>query len=454
MLSARGSDLAEGEFVRAGQEARKAREYARAEKYFRRATDINPQSAEAWAEFGTNSYLAGDYPKAQEHFRKALAVEPGSGAYHYYLALALDKGRNQPEAAREYRRAVDLGGPPEARLGLARQAMNEGDPGLAVEELNRLLAASPDHSEAKVLLAQATAEMEARRRLVEGQSQFANQRLARLEEIVAEANRANRELEARLQGLVQDKQSLEEQLRRAREDIGTAGQPRGGLAPGGGRDALRSEVERPRSEAAALSGAPSELALLNERFAALEARAAVDARTLADRERTLESTRLRLRDLALELGRAALRTRSWEKAAGYFEQAAEVDPRSGEAWYGLGEALFQLGQYERSKQMYQNARTCTSRGGGGGRGGGGDGDGEGEGGGHPDGVRRGAGEEPGEGRDARAAGGRARRPGDLLSATVRPPGSRASGTSGTSLLPRGRTARRSGRCGRSRPKPA
>ena len=144
--------------------------------------------------------------------------------------------------------------------------------------------------------------MEARRRLVEGQSQFANQRLARLEQIVADANRANRELEARLQAVTQEKRLLEKQ----------------GPAPAGGDPATQ--------------------------------------KTVRELERALEKTRLAVRDLALELGRIALRTQSWEKARGYLEQAAEVDPRSGEAWYGLGEAFFQLGQYEKSKQMYDKAK--------------------------------------------------------------------------------------------------
>ena len=89
---------------------------------------------------------------------------------------------------------------------------------------------------------------------------------------------------------------------------------------------------------------------------ALEARSVAGSRTLAERERALEKTRLAVHDLALELGRIALRTQAWEKAQGYLEQAAEADPRSGEVWYGLGEALFQLGQYEKSKQMYDKAK--------------------------------------------------------------------------------------------------
>ena len=243
-LSARRPDLAEAEFIRAGQEARKAREYARAEKQFLRAADINPQFAQAWAELGTNSYLAGEYAKGVEYFRKALAIDPGQAAYHYYLGLALDKGRQQDEALREYRRAVELGGPPEARLGLARAALESGDPGLAVEELNRLLVASPDHAEAKVLLAQATSEMEARRRLLEGQSQFANQRLARLEQIVADANRANRELEARLQSVSQEKRLLEKQAQRER-----------GPGPGGARESAAGRRTARRRDSRGCAGA-------------------------------------------------------------------------------------------------------------------------------------------------------------------------------------------------------
>lgn len=728
LLSARRPDLAEAEFIRTGQEARKAREYARAEKFFLRAADINPQLAQAWAELGTNSYLAGEFPKGVEYFRKALTIDPGQGAFHYYLALALDKDRRQDEALQEYRRAVELGGPPEARLGLARAALESGDPGLAVEELNRLLVASPEHAEAKVLLAQATGEMEARRRLVEGQSQFANQRLARLEQIVADANRANRELEARLQAVTRDKQApaggdaapgelaaerdarrregaeaqaelaaaqarilelgrgsgevaetrerlagLQADLARAQTGLGqerearrveterfkaelAAGEAaraeltkqaadaaelkgrllaaqggvakaeeaqsqereRGERAVAAEREARRAEAERFQAELAASEAARGELEkkvnetseikgqllaaqgavaraeeaqrverergerllaaeredrrveveklraelaagqfkkqekdrllqelaaakllataaqtarekaertlsadreqaasalaaerasrqaevekfkteavaerasrkgevdklkaeleaavgrtrdrdllaqelaaerkrvfaeqaarekigqelsdqrvrseralaaerergelaaaaeredsrrqgalsatrtgaletqvksqaealrsrdaelaevrsressvvalhaksqadlqLLAERQTALEARAVAESRTIAERERDLEKTRLSVRELALELGRSALRTQSWEKARGYLEQAVEVDPRSGEAWYGLGEALFQLGQYEKSKQMYEKAK--------------------------------------------------------------------------------------------------
>ncbi len=302
LLSARRPDLAEAEFIRVGQEARKAREYARAEKFFLRAADINPQYAQAWAELGTNSYLAGGYSKAAEYFRKALAIDPGQAANHYFLGLALEKDRQRDEALREYRRAVELGGPPEARLGLARAALESGDPGLAVQELNRLLVASPDHAEAKALLAQATGEMEARRRLVEGQSQFANQRLARLEQIVADTNRANRELEARLQAVTQEKLLLERQ----------------GPPPAGGSPATEEIVR--------------------------------------ELERALEISRLAVRNLALELGRISLRARSWERARGYFEQAAEADPRSAEAWNGLGEAFSRLGQPEKSQLMYDKAK--------------------------------------------------------------------------------------------------
>ena len=409
LLSARRPDLAEEQFIRAGQEARKAREYARAEKYFRRAADINPQFAQAWSELGTNSYLAGEYPKGVEYFRKALAIDPGQPEFHYFLGLALEKGRQQDEALREFRRAVELGGPPEARLGLARAALESGDPSQAVEELNRLLVASPDNTEAKVLLARATGEMEARRRLVEGQSQFANQRLARLEQIVADANRANRELEARLQSVTQEKRLLEKQgfpdcaavadeaagekahvaelgreVERLRAELAASEAARGVLAQ------RVNEVAELKGQLLAAQGAISraedaqkaereqcERALLaerEERSAAVEklqgeldaaqalAAAAQTEREQADRaladdrDRALERARLAVRDLALERGNIALRSQSWEQARGYLEQAAEADPLCGEAWIGLGVAFFQLGQHEKSKQMFDKAK--------------------------------------------------------------------------------------------------
>ncbi len=360
-LSARRPDLAEAEFIRAGQEARKAREYARAEKFFLRATDINPQFAQAWAELGTNSYLAGEYSRGVEYFRKALAIDPGLAAYHYYLGLALDKVRQPDEALREYRRAVELGGPAEARIGLARAALESGDPGLAVEELNRLLVANPDHAEAKALLAQATGEMEARRRLVESQSQFANQRLARLEQIVADTNRANRELEARLRSVMQEKLSLEKLLlrecgpgRREGEVPPAAAAPGNDAARETAAAALAAEVERLRAEVATEREARRRVAV--EAQAGLEARAVAESRTLAERENALERSQAAVRDLALMLGRGALRSQAFEKARKYFEQAAEADPRSVEALNGLGEALFRLGQHEKSKQMYDRAR--------------------------------------------------------------------------------------------------
>jgi tetratricopeptide (TPR) repeat protein len=312
VLSKRRPDLAEEEFIRSGQAARKAREFDLAEKYFLRAADINPQYSPAWAEAGTNSYLAGEYAASAEYFRKALAIDPGQGAYHYYLGLALDKGRLPEEALREYRRAVELGGPPESRLGLARAALATGEPALAVEELDRLLAAVPDHAEAKALLARATAEKEARRRLLEGQGQFASQRLARLEQIVADVNRANRELEARLQSVTREKQALEERL------------------------------QADRAQPAAPPAAPS-------------TPAPAEPRTPADCERALAKARQDVRELALELGREALRNRSWEKAVGYFERVIDVDPRSTEAWGGLREARFQLGLRDNSEQMHPKA---------------------------------------------------------------------------------------------------
>ena len=115
-------------------------------------------------------------------------------------------------------------------------------------------------------------------------------------------------------------------------------------------------ASRENSITAQLSKSRSDLELLAERYSTLEARAATDARTLAERESDLAKVRLAVRNLALELGTIFIRTQSWEKARGYLEQATEMDPRNAEAWYGLGEVYFQLGRSENSKQMYEKAK--------------------------------------------------------------------------------------------------
>ena len=188
---------------------------------------------------------------------------------------------------REYRRASSWADRPRRAVNLARAALEAGEPGLAVEELNRLLAASPDHAEAKTLLARATAEMEARRRLVEEQSQFANQRLARLEQIVADASRANRELEARLQAVTREKQALEEQVQRgagpgaaeaqAALALLRAEKDRLGQELAAERERLKAEAERFQMELAAaqakileLGRGSGEVAELRQRLAGLQ----------------------------------------------------------------------------------------------------------------------------------------------------------------------------------------
>ena len=307
LLSSRRPDLAEAEFLQAGQEARKAREYDRAARYFQRAAEINPQRADVWAELGTNSYLAGEYARGAEFFRKALALDPARGEYHYYLGLALDRDRQPEQAIAAFRRSLELGGPAEARLALARAALDAGDPGLAVEELNRLLAASPDSAEGKTLLARATVEMESRRRLVEEQGRFANQRLARLEQIVADVNRANRALEARAAESERERRLLEEELRGQREEAGRA-------------------------------------------------RAA-----LAENEAALAAARRAVRELGLELGRAALRARAWDKARAYFERVTATRPggRRGVA-RPRGCAQARLGEQELSQRMYDRAKALEA----------------------------------------------------------------------------------------------
>lgn len=219
ILSRRNPELAENYFVERGQSARKAKEYGNAEKFFLRAVDINPQLSQGYAELGTNSYLAGEYEKSMEYFRKALALEPQRAEYHYYLGLALEKSGDQMEAKASFQRSAELGGPLENRLSLARVYLAAGEITHAIDELNLVLDEDPSAEEAKELLARTMRRAETDQQRAEQRAEFATHRLGRLESIIEDLTRTNRDLENRVLSLQTERQNIElelEQLRGSR----------------------------------------------------------------------------------------------------------------------------------------------------------------------------------------------------------------------------------------------
>ncbi len=58
---------------------------------------------------GIKHYNQGHWDKAVEHFTKAVAADSASAEAHYNLALALDASDQHMEAAKEFKKAQDLG---------------------------------------------------------------------------------------------------------------------------------------------------------------------------------------------------------------------------------------------------------------------------------------------------------------------------------------------------------
>jgi tetratricopeptide (TPR) repeat protein len=218
ILSRKTPELAENYFLRSGRQARKAGEYGKAEKYFLRAVDVNPQLAQGYAELGINAYFAGHHQKSMEYFRQALSLEPQRGEYHHYLGLAQEKSGERKESRVSFRRSVELGGPLESRVSLARIYLADGETNRAIDELNLILDEDPAQEEAKEMLSRALDRAEAEQMKEQQRADFATHRLERLEVIIEQLNRTNRELENRLFSLQSGRQEMERELEQLRAE--------------------------------------------------------------------------------------------------------------------------------------------------------------------------------------------------------------------------------------------
>jgi tetratricopeptide (TPR) repeat protein len=218
ILSRSTPELAENYFLKSGRQARKEKKYSKAEKFFRRAVDVNPQLAEGYAELGVNAYFAGEHEKSVEYFRQSLALEPQRGEYHHYLGLAQEKSGRRQEAQKSFRRSVELGGPLESRVSLARIYLGEGETGQAIDELNLVLDEDPAQEEAQNLLSRAMNRAAAEKKKERERAEFATHRLERLEVIIEQLNRTNRELENRVYALQNGRKGIEKELEELRAE--------------------------------------------------------------------------------------------------------------------------------------------------------------------------------------------------------------------------------------------
>jgi tetratricopeptide (TPR) repeat protein len=71
-----------------------------------KATELDPDLAEAWNALGSVQAEAGDSANAETHFRRALQIDPGSADAHANLANLLAAKNDLPQAMWHFERAV------------------------------------------------------------------------------------------------------------------------------------------------------------------------------------------------------------------------------------------------------------------------------------------------------------------------------------------------------------
>jgi len=91
-----------------GRALRDARRYLDAAKQFYRATQLKPDSKEAWSEFAAMLILTENYPQALAALDKTAALGGETAAHHYFRAMIYDKGRQYKEALASYEKFLSM----------------------------------------------------------------------------------------------------------------------------------------------------------------------------------------------------------------------------------------------------------------------------------------------------------------------------------------------------------
>lgn len=91
-----------------GRALRDARRYLDAAKQFYRATQLKPDSREAWSEFAAMLILTENYPQALAALDKTAALGGETAAHHYFRAMIYDKGRHYKEALASYEKFLSM----------------------------------------------------------------------------------------------------------------------------------------------------------------------------------------------------------------------------------------------------------------------------------------------------------------------------------------------------------
>ena len=86
------------------------RDYDKAERYYKKALELDPNDANTNSNYGSFLYESRkDYDKAELYYKKALELEPDTGAFHNNYGLFLYKIRkNYDQAEHYYKKALEL----------------------------------------------------------------------------------------------------------------------------------------------------------------------------------------------------------------------------------------------------------------------------------------------------------------------------------------------------------
>ncbi len=159
-------------------------EYSKAEEFFNRALDLDPDRAAAvHHNLGVLAYQMGEMNTAVQEFQSALEIDSKDPDTHYqlgaaYLVMAFPMGAMEPEAEyieksqAEFERALELApNKPEALVGLANVYMFQNQIAEAIELLEQAVEQNPNLREGLFALGRAYA--------LSGQTDLAKETLER-----------------------------------------------------------------------------------------------------------------------------------------------------------------------------------------------------------------------------------------------------------------------------------
>jgi tetratricopeptide (TPR) repeat protein len=85
-----------------GELARQAQDLPAAEQHFSKATQLEPNFADAWLGLGMSLIAEKKFPEAVAPLEKAVKMQPGNPAAHYSLATAYSRTGRKEDADREF----------------------------------------------------------------------------------------------------------------------------------------------------------------------------------------------------------------------------------------------------------------------------------------------------------------------------------------------------------------